>query len=305
MKLRGISPMQPICEICDEALDPDKFTARLSELAGAGSADGWEDAARAIMTTDTYPKLATRTVQIGGQDVTVNGIAKGSGMIAPDMATMLAFIFTDAPLTHAAAQDICNAGVADTFNAITIDGDTSTSDTVLLFATGAASARGAVRISDIGSPQGRILAAAVEQVMLNLAHQVVKDGEGASKFIAITVEGAQSSEAARKIGLSIANSPLVKTAFAGEDPNWGRIVMAVGKSGEAADRDKLAIWFGDLRVAVNGEVDPAYVEADAAAYLKGAELDVWVNVGVGEASATVWTCDLTARYISINADYRS
>ncbi len=291
--------------VIGEALDPGKFTAKLSGLVSDVKADGWEDAARTIMTTDTYPKLVTRTIQIDGQDVTVNGIAKGAGMIAPDMATMLSFIFTDAPLTHLVAQDICSAGVTDTFNAITIDSDTSTSDTVLLFATGAARARGVAEITSVDSPSGRLLAQCVEQVMRELAHKIVKDGEGARKFIAITVEGAQNSAAARKIGFSIANSPLVKTAFAGEDPNWGRIVMAVGKSGEAADRDKLAIWFGDLRVAVDGEVDPSYVEAQAAAYMKGAELDVRVNVGVGAASATVWTCDFTAEYISINTDYRS
>jgi len=195
--------------------------------------------------------------------------------------------------------------VADTFNAITIDGDTSTSDTVLVFATGAASARGVSEISDASVARGAILSDAVEQVMRDLAHQVVKDGEGLSKFVAITVEGAQSNEAARAIGFSIANSPLVKTALAGEDPNWGRIVMAVGKSGEAADRDKLAIWFGDIRVAVDGEVDPAYIEDHASAYMKGAELEVRVNVGIGSGSGTVWTCDLTSEYISINADYRS
>ncbi len=291
--------------VIGEALDPGKFTAKLSGLARDVKADGWEDAARTIMTTDTYPKLVTRIFQIDGQDVTLNGIAKGAGMIAPDMATMLSFIFTDAPVTHAALQDICKAGVTDTFNAITIDSDTSTSDTVLLFATGAAGKRGVAEISSIDSPEGRLLAQAVEQVMRDLAHQIVKDGECARKFIAITVEGAQSRAAAKKIGFSIANSPLVKTAFAGEDPNWGRIVMAVGKSGEAADRDKLAIWFGDLRVAANGEVDPSYVEAKAAAYMKGAELELRVNVGVGAASATVWTCDLTTGYIAINTDYRS
>jgi glutamate N-acetyltransferase/amino-acid N-acetyltransferase len=291
--------------VIGEALDPDKFTGKLEGLAQAADGSAWELAARAIMTTDTYPKLATRTVQIEGVDVTVNGIAKGAGMIAPDMATMLAFVITDAPLTPGAAQAICEAGVAYTFNAITIDGDTSTSDTVLLFATGSASARGVNEISDPSDARGAILAGAVEQVMQDLAHQVVKDGEGLSKFIAITVEGAESARAARRIGFSIANSPLVKTAFAGEDPNWGRIVMAVGKSGEAADRDKLAIWFGDIRVASEGEVDPDYVEDDAAAYMKGAELEVRVDVGVGSASATVWTCDLTSEYISINADYRS
>jgi glutamate N-acetyltransferase/amino-acid N-acetyltransferase len=291
--------------VIGEALDPDKFTDRLEGLARDADESAWDLAARAIMTTDTYPKLVTRTVQIDGQDVTVNGIAKGAGMIAPDMATMLAFVFTDAPLTPAAAQTICEGGVADTFNAITIDGDTSTSDTVLLFATGAASKRGVTEIADPSDARGVIIAEAVEQVMRDLAHQVVKDGEGAGKFVAITVEGAESESAARKIGFSIANSPLVKTAFAGEDRNWGRIVMAVGKSGEAADRDKLAIWFGDIRVAREGEVDPAYVEDDAAAYMKGAELEVRVNVGVGSASGTVWTCDLTSEYISINADYRS
>ncbi len=291
--------------VIGEAIDPEKFTGKLEELAQAVSITAWEDAAQAIMTTDTYPKLVTRTVQIDGQDITVNGIAKGAGMIAPDMATMLAFIFTDAPLTPGVAQALCEAGVADTFNAISIDGDTSTSDTVLLFATGAASARGVSEISDATDERGVILGQAVEQVMRDLAHQVVKDGEGLSKFVSITVEGAENKKAARRIGFSIANSPLVKTAFAGEDPNWGRIVMAVGKAGEKADRDKLAIWFGDIRVAFGGEVDPDYVEDRAAAYMKGAEIDVRVDVGVGRASGTVWTCDMTSEYISINADYRS
>ncbi len=291
--------------VIGEALEPVKFTGKLDELAQTVSEIAWVDAARAIMTTDTYPKLVTRKVQIDGQDITVNGIAKGSGMIAPDMATMLAFIFTDAPLTPGVAQALCEAGVADTFNAITVDGDTSTSDTVLLFATGAASARGVSEISDTSDARGAILGQAVEQVMRDLAHQVVRDGEGLSKFVAITVEGAENEKAARQIGFSIANSPLVKTAFAGEDPNWGRIVMAVGKAGEKADRDKLAIWFGDIRVAYRGEVDPDYVEDRASAYMKGAEIDVRVDVGVGDASSTVWTCDMTSEYISINADYRS
>jgi len=291
--------------VIGEPLAAERISAKLEELAAGLSADGLEGAARAIMTTDTYPKGAGAVIDIDGAPVTISGFAKGSGMIAPDMATMLSFIFTDAPLTQAAAQVICEAGVADTFNAITIDGDTSTSDTVLVFATGAASARGVSEISDASDARGAILSGAVEQVMRDLAHQVVKDGEGLSKFIAITVQGAQSEKAARTIGFSIANSPLVKTAFSGEDPNWGRIVMAVGKSGEAADRDKLAIWFGDIRVAVDGEVDPAYIEDHAAAYMKGAELEVRVNVGIGSGSATVWPCDLTPEYISINADYRS
>ena len=288
-----------------EPLDPAKFTGKLAKLAQRADMGKWESAARAIMTTDTYPKLATRTLQIDGREVTVNGIAKGAGMIAPDMATMLAFIFTDAPLSPQAAQAVCEAGVADSFNAITIDGDTSTSDTVLLFATGAAGARGVNPIAGADDALRAGVTDAVGQVMRELAHQVVKDGEGASKFIAITVEGAESEQAARRIGFAIANSPLVKTAFAGEDPNWGRIVMAVGKSGEAAERDKLAIWFGDILVAKDGEVAEGYAENTAADYMKGAELELRVDVGVGSACSTVWTCDLTQAYISINADYRS
>ena len=291
--------------VIGEALDPSKFIGKLAELASSADPGGWESAARAIMTTDTYPKLATRTLQIDGQDVHVNGIAKGAGMIAPDLATMLSFIFTDAPLSAAAAQGVCEAGAADTFNAITIDSDTSTSDTVLLFATGAAEARGVSKLASADEARNAGLTAAVEDVMRDLAHQVVKDGEGVSKFVAVTVEGAESARAARRIGFSIANSPLVKTAFAGEDPNWGRVVMAVGKAGEAADRDKLAIWLGDIQVAAEGEVAPGYTEEDGAAYMKGAELELRVNVGVGSASSTVWTCDLTADYIAINADYRS
>ena len=291
--------------VIGEALEPERFTGHLAQLADTASADAWEDAARAIMTTDTYPKLVTRTVQVDGQDVHVNGIAKGSGMIAPDMATMLAFVFTDAPLCAGAAQTICAKAADASFNAITVDGDTSTSDTVLLFATGAAEKRGVSTIGDPGDERGAAIAGAVNEVMLDLAHQIVRDGEGASKFVEIAVEGAESAPAARRIAFAIANSPLVKTAFAGEDPNWGRIVMAVGKSGEAADRDRLAIWFGDIRVASDGEVDPGYTEEEGAAYMKNAELRVRVNVGIGAGAATVWTCDLTDKYISINADYRS
>ena len=291
--------------VIGEPLEPARFTGRLAELAEAASGDAWEDAARAIMTTDTYPKLVTRTVQVDGQDIHVNGIAKGSGMIAPDMATMLAFVFTDAPLTAEAAQAMCATAADASFNAITVDGDTSTSDTVLVFATGAASKRGVAAIDDTRDARGKTVAAAIADVMLELAHQIVRDGEGASKFVEITVEGAENARAARRIGFAIANSPLVKTAFAGEDPNWGRIVMAVGKSGEAADRDRLAIWFGDIRVASDGEIDSGYTEEDGAAYMKNAELKVRVDVGIGDGEATVWTCDLTDRYISINADYRS
>jgi len=291
--------------VIGEPLDTGKFTGKLGDLAQQVKASAWESAARAILTTDTYPKLATRTIQIDGQAVTVNGFAKGAGMIAPDMATMLAFVFTDAPLSPAAVQALCEAGVSNSFNAITIDGDTSTSDTVLLFATGAATARGVTPIAGADDARESGLTDAVQQVMRDLAHQVVKDGEGASKFIAITVEGAENEQAARRIGFAIANSPLVKTAFAGEDPNWGRVVMAVGKSGEAADRDALSIWFGDIPVANNGEVAKGYCEDAAAAYMKGAELELRVDVGVGSACSTVWTCDLTQAYIAINSDYRS
>jgi glutamate N-acetyltransferase/amino-acid N-acetyltransferase len=291
--------------VIGEPLEPASFTGRLGELAAAAGPGNWEDAARAIMTTDTFPKLASRRLKLGGEEVTLNGIAKGAGMIAPDMATMLAFVFTDAPIAAPLAQQLCRAAVEDTFNAITVDSDTSTSDTLLLFATGAAAARGVAELSDPADQRLGDFASALEDLMRDLAHQIVKDGEGASKFISVTVEGAETKAAARRIAFAIANSPLVKTAFAGEDPNWGRIVMAVGKSGEAASRDRLAIWFGDIQVAREGEVDPAYREADGAEYMRAKELAVRVDVGVGDASAVVWTCDLTTGYIAINADYRS
>lgn len=291
--------------VIGEPLDPHGFTGRLDELANQVAADAWHDAARAIMTTDTFPKVASASADVDGVSVTVSGIAKGSGMIAPDMATMLGFVFTDAALTPAVAQSLCSDGANGSFNCITVDGDTSTSDTVLLIATGAAEARGAPAIADPADPRLAGLRQAVNSVMLELAHQIVKDGEGASKFVSVTVGGAESDQAARRIAFAIANSPLVKTAIAGEDPNWGRIVMAVGKAGEAADRDKLAIWFGEQRVAARGEVDPDYVEDKAAAYMKGREIDIRVDVGIGSGEATVWTCDLTADYIAINADYRS
>ena len=291
--------------VIGEALDPAKFCHKLQDLAEAASADAWSDGARAIMTTDTYPKLATRQTEIDGVAVVINGLAKGSGMIAPDMATMLAFLFTDAAISPDALQSLCARAVDPTFNAITIDGDTSTSDTVLLFASGAAGARGAPAISAPEDPRLEAFAGALVEVMRDLAHQIVKDGEGASKFVEVVVEGAENAAAARKIAFAIANSPLVKTAVAGEDPNWGRIVMAVGKAGEAADRDKLAIWLGDLAVARDGEADPAYREEAGARYMKNSELVIRVDVGVGNGRAVVWTCDLTHGYISINADYRS
>ena len=291
--------------VIGEPLDPGKFVGRLRELAEQAEPDAYEPAARAIMTTDTFPKLATRGCHIDGVDVTINGFAKGAGMIAPDMATMLAFLFTDAAIEPKALHDVLAPLVKDSFNAITIDSDTSTSDTALIFATGAAAKRGAPRIAQRDDPRLKGFRAALFAVMRDLAHQVVKDGEGLTKFVSVTVTGAESEAAARAIAKSIANSPLVKTALAGEDPNWGRIVMAVGKSGEAADRDKLSIRFGDIEVARDGEVAPTYREADGAAYMKRAELDIVVDVGVGEERATIWTCDFTKDYIAINADYRS
>jgi glutamate N-acetyltransferase / amino-acid N-acetyltransferase len=291
--------------VIGEPLEPAKFIGRLAELADAARPDAYEMAARAIMTTDTYPKLATRTCQIEGVEVTLNGIAKGAGMIAPDMATMLAFLFTDAPIEPAALQAAMTPLVEDSFNAITIDSDTSTSDTLLLFATGTAARRGCPRIARGDDPRLDDFRAALSALMRDLAHQIVKDGEGLTKFVTVTVTGAESKAAARIIAKAIANSPLVKTAIAGEDPNWGRIVMAVGKAGEAADRDKLAIRFGDVEVARDGEVAPAYREADGAAYMRQPEIEISVDVGVGEGRDTIWTCDLTKEYIAINADYRS
>jgi len=226
-------------------------------------------------------------------------------MIAPDMATMLAFLFTDAAIEPGPLREILGPAVDATFNAITIDGDTSTSDTLLLFATGTSAVRGAPRVGLAHDPRLAKFRAALTEVLLDLAHQVVKDGEGATKFVTVRVTGAETPEAARRIAFSIANSPLVKTAIAGEDPNWGRVVMAVGKSGEAADRDRLSIWLGDIFVAKEGEVVPGYREELGANYMKRPEISFTVDVGVGEASSTVWTCDLTAEYIAINADYRS
>jgi glutamate N-acetyltransferase/amino-acid N-acetyltransferase len=291
--------------VIGEPLDPSKFTSLLAGLAEDAGPERITEAARAIMTTDTYPKLATRQAEIEGVPVTINGIAKGAGMIAPDMATMLAFLFTDAAVEPRPLHEILSPAVDATFNAITIDGDTSTSDTLLLFATGTAASRGAPHIGLPHDPRLAGFRAALTEALLDLAHQVVKDGEGATKFVTVRVTGADTAQAARRIAFAIANSPLVKTAIAGEDPNWGRVVMAVGKAGEAADRDSLAIWLGDIQVAKEGEVAPSYSEALGAAYMKRDEIAITVDVGVGDASSTVWTCDLTADYIAINADYRS
>ena len=288
--------------VIGEPLDASKVTAQFPDMAARMIADGWAEAARAIMTTDTYPKGATAKADIAGTQVTLNGIAKGSGMIAPDMATMLAYVVTDAALPREVLQSMLSEMTQTTFNAITVDSDTSTSDTLLLLASGAA---GGPNIEDASDPRLKDFREKLHAVLLDLALQVVRDGEGASKFIEIKVTGAQSDDSARRIGLSLANSPLVKTAIAGEDANWGRIVMAVGKCGEPADRDKLSIRFGPHSVAENGFIASSYKEEDGAAYMKRQNLVLGVDIGLGAGQAVVYTCDLTHGYIDINADYRS
>jgi glutamate N-acetyltransferase/amino-acid N-acetyltransferase len=291
--------------VIGEPLDAGRFSHLLAGMAREAKPDLWLDAAKAIMTTDTYPKTATATVKLGETEVTINGIAKGAGMIAPDMATMLSFVATDAPLSAAVLQSLLSKGVGATFNAVTVDSDTSTSDTLMLFATGAAAKRGAPRITDPNDARLAQFRRALNRLLKNLALQVVRDGEGARKQVEVTVTGAKSSRSAKKIALSIANSPLVKTAVAGEDANWGRVVMAVGKAGEPADRDRLSIWFGDNRLAVEGERDPHYSEAATSAYMKRDEIAIRADLGIGRGKATVWTCDLTKEYVAINGDYRS
>ncbi|NRP22656.1 Glutamate N-acetyltransferase 2 [Ensifer adhaerens] len=291
--------------VIGEPLDATKFSGVLDDLAAAGTEAFWFEAAKAIMTTDTYPKVATRSAEIGGVKVTINGIAKGAGMIAPDMATMLSFVVTDADIAPAALQALLSAGVGPTFNSVTVDSDTSTSDTLMLFATGAAAVDGQQQVTDASDAKLDAFRAALNDLLRDLALQVVRDGEGARKMVAVTVEGAENDAAAKRIALSIANSPLVKTAVAGEDANWGRVVMAVGKSGEMAERDRLAIWFGDVRVAVEGERDPTYSEAAATAVMKAQDIPIRVEIGLGSGRATVFTCDLTKEYVEINGDYRS
>ncbi len=291
--------------VIGEPLPAEKFAGVLPQLVAAASADGLLDAARAIMTTDTFPKIAGCTVPIDGTPVTIAGIAKGAGMIAPDMATMLSFVFTDAPIAAPVLQAMLSRQVAGTFNAITVDSDTSTSDTLMLFATGAARAKGIATLDDLKDPRIPAIESALGRVLLDLAQQVVRDGEGARKFIEVTVEGADSNAAAKTIALSIANSPLVKTAVAGEDANWGRVVMAVGKAGERAERDRLAIWFGGVRVAFEGLRDPDYDETVVSERMRAEEIVIRVDLGLGGGRATVWTCDLTKEYIEINGDYRS
>jgi len=283
-------------------LDDAKIIHRLPEIEGRLAEDNWPLAAQAIMTTDTFPKGAYAEANIDGVTVRIGGIAKGSGMIAPDMATMLSFIVTDASLTPAALQTLVALYTRSTFNVVTVDGDRSTNDTCLLFATGKA---GAPRISRAGDRRLGDFREKLEGVMLNLAQQLVRDGEGATKFVKITVNGAENPASARKIARTVAESPLVKTAFAGEDANWGRIVMAVGRADEPVNRERMGVRFGPLVAAQDGAVSPTYSEAKMSAYMKKAELEVTIEVGVGRASATVWTCDLTKRYVEINGDYRS
>jgi glutamate N-acetyltransferase / amino-acid N-acetyltransferase len=282
-------------------LPQDKAREGLARVFGAEPC-GWEQAAETIGTTDTFTKGAHASAMIGGTRVEFSAIIKGSGMIAPDMATMLGYVFTDANVAPAFLQQCLSAANAATFSCITVDGDTSTSDTVLAFATGKA---GNEEITGPDSPGADAFAAALHDICRQLAHLVVRDGEGAQKFIEIAVTGATSDESARRVGLAIANSPLVKTAIAGEDANWGRVVMAVGKAGEPADRDRLSIGFGGIWTARDGQPVAGYDEAPVAAHLKGEDIRIDVDLGLGEGRATVWTCDLTHGYISINADYRT
>jgi glutamate N-acetyltransferase / amino-acid N-acetyltransferase len=288
--------------VIGEPLPAQAFDGVMTKLEAESTANGYMDAAKAIMTTDTFAKVATARARIAGTDVTISGFAKGAGMIAPDMATMLSFIFTDAPIAAPVLQTLLREGVVDTFNAVTIDGDTSTSDTLLAFATGAADAP---RISRASDPRLVPFRKAFNAVLANLSEQVARDGEGARKLLEIVVEGAVSKPSARRIAMSIANSPLVKTAIAGEDANWGRVVMAVGKAGEPADRDRLSIWFGGIRVAHKGARDPAYDEAEVSAVMKQPEIALKVALGLGKGRDRVLTCDLTKDYVAINGDYRS
>lgn len=290
--------------VIGEPLPAEKFEGVIEGLV-SGEETTWLEAAKAIMTTDTYPKVATQSVDMGGATVHINGIAKGAGMIAPDMATMLSFIFTDAPVSAAVLQQALSGETDGSFNSITVDSDTSTSDTVLLFATGAAAEHGVAPLESASDPRYAAFCASLRAVMQNLSQQIVRDGEGATKFVEVQVTGAENDASARRIALSIANSPLVKTAVAGEDANWGRVVMAVGKAGEPADRDRLAIWFGDVRVAVEGERDPNYSEEAASAVMREQEIVIKVDLGLGSGKAAVWTCDLTKEYVAINGDYRS
>ena len=291
--------------VIGEPLDATKFDGVLAGLAERAAPGDWMAAARAIMTTDTFPKVATAKAKIGKAEVTICGMAKGAGMIAPDMATMLSFIFTDAPIAPAALQSLLKGGVEDTFNAVTIDGDTSTSDTLLAFATGAAAAHGVPKISRAADPRLKAFTRALQEVLADLSEQVARDGEGARKLVEIIVEGATTKASARKIAMSVANSPLVKTAIAGEDANWGRVVMAVGKAGEPANRDKLSISFNGIRVAKSGARDQSYDEAEVSDAMKNPKIQIRIALGLGKGRDRVLTCDLTKEYVAINGDYRS
>jgi glutamate N-acetyltransferase/amino-acid N-acetyltransferase len=282
--------------VIGEPLPHDRVTAVLSDLKAKLAKDGIAEAAKAIMTTDTFPKGASAKVTIGSKTVSIAGIAKGSGMIAPDMATMLVYIFTDAVVSQPALQEMLSKHTDSTFNCITVDSDTSTSDSLILAATGA---------SGVDASDSAEFSDALHDLMLNLAHQVVQDGEGATKFVEIAITGAATDDDAKIHAMAIANSPLIKTAIAGQDPNWGRVVMAIGKSGAAADRDRLSIRFGDIEVAKDGWRSPNYSEEAAAAHMKGQNIVIGVDLGLGKGKSTVWTCDLTHGYIEINADYRS
>lgn len=288
--------------VIGEPLAHDRIVAKVEELHSKLSADGAKNAAKAILTTDTFAKGASSVIPTKSGAIKIAGFAKGSGMIAPDMATMLVYIFTDAKVSQTLLQDMVSDASDKTFNCITVDSDTSTSDTVLVAATGQSMTS---EITDADALNGKAFSEALGSVMLDLAHQVVRDGEGATKFLEVRVTGAATDQDARKVALSVANSPLVKTALAGEDPNWGRIVMAVGKSGAAADRDRLSIRFGELLVAENGWVAPGYSEDSGADYMKQQDLVIGLDLGLGSGQSVIWTCDLTKRYIEINADYRS
>lgn len=290
--------------VIGEPLEAAKINAVLPDIIQAASGDFWQDAARAIMTTDTYPKVATVSVDIEGTKVTFNGFGKGAGMIAPDMATMLAYVVTDAPVGRDVLQAEVSRLVKGSFNAITVDSDTSTSDTLLVFATGKAALKSGV-ISETNDPRIAAVRKALKTIFANLSLQIISDGEGITKLIEVQVTGAKSAKSAKRIALSIANSPLVKTAIGGGDANWGRIVMAVGKAGEPADRDSLAIWFGPYQVASSGLRHEGYSEADVSAYMKKRKITMRADIGIGGGKAKVWTCDLTQDYVIINGDYRS
>ena len=304
LKCKPAEIFQASTGVIGEPLNPDFITGALEQLETNADPDRWSAAAQAIMTTDTFPKAATVKAKLGSKTVTINGIAKGSGMIAPDMATMLVFIFTDAALPSKILQKLLARSVDPSFNCITVDGDTSTSDTVLLFATGAAGGP-LTSLKSADDTRLKSFARALDSLCMDLAQQVARDGEGAEKFIEIAITGAETDKAALRIAMSVANSPLVKTAIAGEDANWGRVVMAIGKAGEKAIRDKLRIRIGGITVAKNGMRDPAYKEAEIMPHMKGRHIVIEAHVGVAKGKARVWTCDLTHGYIDINGSYRS